>query len=113
MPSKSKESRMEQKLFWEEKLKRRLDLLSEKGVEPSKSARDMTVKKIRANLRETEARLKAIETEEKEAEEMARKKAEKQAAPKEKKAKKKETGGKPAESKRQQKKKKKKEGKTK
>jgi len=112
MPSKSKEARLEQKIFWEEKLKQRLDVLAENGVDPRKSPKDRTVKKIRAKLRDTETRLNTIGTQEKKIEEMAVKKAEKLAAPKEKKTKKKvaeEVKG--AESKRQ-KKKKKKEGKT-
>ncbi len=112
MPSKSKEARLEQKNFWEEKLKQRLDVLAENGVDPRKSFKDRTVKKIRAKLRDTEARLNSIGTQEKKIEEMAAKKAEKLAAPKEKKTKKKlaeEVKG--AESKRQQKKKKKKVGK--
>ncbi|MFZ0451986.1 MAG: hypothetical protein WAL98_22365 [Desulfatiglandaceae bacterium] len=113
MPSKSKESRMEQKIFWEEKLKQRLEVLAENGVESGKLSKDMTVKKIRAKLRETGARLKAVEAQEKKVEEMAREKAEKLAAPKEKKTgkKKKTEEEKAAESKRQQKKKKKKEAK--
>jgi hypothetical protein len=111
MASKSKESRMEQKIFWEEKLKQRLEVLAENGIDPGKSPKDMAIKKIRAKLRETEARLKAIGTQEKKAEEMAMKKAEKLAAPKEEKISKKKKGEeeRAAESKRQQKKKKKKE----
>ena len=112
MASKSKEVRIEQKNYWETKLEQRLGVLGEKGLEPQRAAKDPAVKKIRAYLRETEARLQAITSLEAKAEEMAEKKAEKVTAPKEKKGKKgkakQETQGK---SKRQQKKTKKKEAK--
>jgi len=109
MVSKSKEVRIEQKKYWETKLEQRLGYLAEKGVEPQKAAKDATVKKIRANLRETVSRLKAIEALEAKSEEMARKKADKLAAPKKEKGKKKEKTrqGTQEASKRQQKKKKK------
>jgi len=114
MASKSKASRLEQKAFLEEKLDKRLSFLSEKGIEPGKIAKDTNVKKIRAQMRETEARLKVISALERKAEEMARIKAEKMAEPKKEKGKKeKEPKDGSAVSKRQQKKKKKKEGKAK
>ena len=110
MTSKSREVRIEQKKYWETKLEQRLGVLAERGVETKSVVKDPAVKKIRAHLRETEARLKAITSLEAQAEEMARKKAEKAAAPKEKKGRKgkvkEET---PEMSKRQQKRKKKKE----
>lgn len=110
MTSKSREVRIEQKKYWETKLEQRLGVLAERGLETKNVVRDPAVKKIRAHLRETEARLKAIASLEAQAEEMARKKVEKAAAPKEKKGRKgkvkEET---PEMSKRQQKKKKKKE----
>jgi hypothetical protein len=113
MASKSKEARMDQKVFWEDRLKQRLEVLAEKGVDPGRLSKDMAVKKIRAKLRDTEARLRAVEEQDTKGEELARKKAEKLAAPKEKKTrKKKETEeDRAAASKRQQKKKKKKEDK--
>jgi hypothetical protein len=112
MTSKSREVRVEQKKYWETKLEQRLGMLAEQGLETKKVVRDPAVKKIRAHLRETEARLKAIFSLEGQAEEMARKKAEKAAAPKEKKDRKGKGKEETAEiSKRQQKKKKKKEGK--
>lgn len=110
MASKSREVRIEQKEYWKTKLEKRLGLLAERGVKPQEAAKDQAIKKIRAHLRETEARLKTITSLEVKVEEMARKKAEKAAMPKEKKGKKgkveQET---PEMSKRQQKKKKKKE----
>ena len=110
MGSKEKAARLEQKVYWEEKLNQRLSLLTDKGAESEKIAKDTTVKKLRAKVRETDKRLRAIEGKEKKLEEMAKIKAEKLAAPKkEKKGKTPEE--KTGKSKRQQKKKKKKESK--
>ena len=112
MASKEKAVRIEQKVHWEEKLNQRLSLLADKGAKSEEIAKDTTVRKLRANMRETEKRLKAIEAKEKKLEEMAKIKAEKLAAPKKEQGKKgKISEEKPAKSKRQQKKKKKKEGK--
>jgi hypothetical protein len=116
MASKSKQSRLEQKIFWEEKLHQRLAELEEKGLSPKEAAKDPTIQSLRAKLRETNKRIEAIEDKEKKIEEMAKLKSEKLAAPKQEKPKKgkKATGEEtPAESKRQQKKKKKQEAKKK
>ena len=112
MSSKSKEARQEQKIFWESKLKQRLSVLADRGIEPGKIAGDATVRRIRASMRETENRLKAIDGMDKKSEEMAGIKAEKMASPQEKKGKKKKEEA-SQKSKRQMKKKKKKEGKDK
>jgi hypothetical protein len=112
MASKSKTSRLEQKAYLEEKLDKRLSFLSEKGIEPGKISKDTGVKKIRAQMRETEGRLKVISDLELKVEEMARIKAEKMAAPKKEKEKKGSDDA-PAVSKRQKKKKKKSETKAK
>lgn len=114
MASKEKAARLEQKVNWEEKLNQRLSLMADKGTESEKIAKDTTVRKLRAKIRETDKRLKAIEGKEKKLEEMAKTKAEKLATPKEEKDKKQKTSkDQPGESKRQQKKKKKKEKKEK
>ena len=114
MASKSKEAREGQKEYWGNKLNQRLSFLADKGFEPGKIAKDNTVRKIRAKIRETESRLKAIAGVEKKAKEMTRIKAEKAAVPKEEKGKKKkEVEKSPKASKRQQKKKKKQESKSK
>jgi hypothetical protein len=111
MASKGKEQRLEQKQYWNEQLQQRLSLLAEKGLDGEAVSKDTTVRKLRAKMRETGERLRAIEGKEKKVEEMARIKAEKLAAPKkEKSSKKKVVEETAAESKRQQKKKKKKEG---
>lgn len=114
MGSKEKAARLDQRRYWDEKLNQRLSILTDKGVKSEKIAKDTTVKKLRAKIRETNKRLKVIEGKEKKSEEMAKIKTEKLAAPKkEKTAKKKMAGKEPTESKRQQKKKKKKEDKDK
>ncbi len=87
MASKSKTSRLEQKAYLEEKLDKRLSFLSEKGIEPGKIPKDTGVKKIRAQIRETDGRLKVISDMERKVEEMTRIKAEKMAAPKKEKEK--------------------------
>jgi hypothetical protein len=60
MASESKETRLKQQATLEAKLQKRLALLAEKGVDEKKIARDVLVKKLKANLRETAARLRAI-----------------------------------------------------
>lgn len=111
MPSKSKEVRLNQKADLEDNLSRRLVILAGKGIDdPSSIARDTTVRGIRANIRKTKARLKAIDAREDKKEEMARVKAEKAASPKKiKSGNKKEAEEAAILSKRQQKKKKKKD----
>ncbi len=113
MVSKSLEARENQKEYWGNKLNQRLSFLTEKGFEPGKIAKDVTVRKLRAKLREIGGRLKTITSKAKKVEEMARIKAEKAAAPKEEKGKKKEVGKTPEKSKRQQKKSKKQASKSK
>ncbi len=112
MGSKTKPTRETQKTNWEIKLNQRISILAEKGIESEQIAKDPGVRKIRAKLRKTQGRLKAIADSEKKADELFRIKAEKKAGPKKEKGKKaKEQGKEPELSKRQQKKKKKKESK--
>jgi hypothetical protein len=114
MVSKSLEARENQKEYWGNKLNQRLSFLTEKGFEPGKIAKDVTVRKLRAKLREIGGRLKTITWKAKKVEEMARIKAEKAAVPKQEKGKnKKEAGKTPEKSKRQQKKSKKQASKSK
>ena len=87
MASKSFEAKKNQKEYWGSKLNQRLSFLTEKGFEPGKIAKDTTVRKFRAKMRETGSRLKTIASKAKKVEEMARIKAEKAAAPKEEKGK--------------------------
>jgi hypothetical protein len=82
MTSKTKVTRLDQKTYWETRLSQRLSVLADKGVVPGEMSKDATLRKIRAKIRETEARLTRIEALDKKAEEMARTKAEKEAIPK-------------------------------
>jgi len=113
MGSKDKAARLAQKTYWEEKLEQRISLLKEQGIESDKIKKDSAVKKIRAELRDVKARIKAISAKEEKAAEMAKTKAEKLAAPKKEKKSKKAAEEEAQASKRQQKKQKKKEGKKK
>ncbi|NQT55089.1 MAG: hypothetical protein HQ551_02540 [Desulfobacteraceae bacterium] len=106
MASKDKQVRLDQKSYLEEKLNQRLTVLAGKGLLPERIAKDVTVRKIRAKMRETEGRLKVIAELEKKTEEKARIKVEKMALPKKEK-KKKEAEKVPVDSKRQKKKEKK------
>jgi hypothetical protein len=109
MPSKSKEARLNQKEYLKFKLDQRLAALAERSVEPHRIVRDTAVRMIRAQIRETDDRLKAIVAIEKKTEEMAKVKAEKLSAPKEEKTKKRKEAEEQAQmSKRKQKKKEKK-----
>ena len=83
MGSKHKQSRMEQKASFERRLKDRLSYLSKKGIESPKIDKDVLVKKLRADIKAVNTRLKAIADNEKRTEDLARIKAEKAAAPKE------------------------------
>lgn len=111
MPSKSREARERQKQYWEKRLEQRLSHLAEKGLGQKEAAKDSAVRKIRANLRDTESRLQVIRHLEKRNEEMAKARAEKESVPKAEKSKKKKSAEEetPEVSKRQLKKKKKKE----
>ncbi len=114
MGSKSKEARLAQKAYWESKLEQRLQDLAQKGVDAQKAAKDPKVRHLRAKLRETMARIEAIEAMERKNQEMAKKKAEKAKQPKGTKAKKKKAEEEKQQlSKRQQKKQKKKQQKAK
>jgi hypothetical protein len=106
MASKSKEARQDQKVYWEKRLDERLTALKEKGAD--KIAKDTTLRKIRAKIREADSRLKAISQKEKKVEEMAQRKVEKaKAAKKERSKKQKEPAPTEEVSKRQKKKQKK------
>jgi hypothetical protein len=113
MSSKSKNARQDQKAQWEQKLAQRVSMLNEKGFERETIGKDASVRMLRAKLRETGFRLKAISELEKRIEELQKMKTEKANVPKERKGKKgKDVEQAPEASKRQQKKQKKKESKT-
>jgi hypothetical protein len=81
MGSKNKEAQGRQKASFERRLEERLSFLAKKGVESPGIEKDALVKKLRANIRAINDRLKAIADNEKRTEELARIKAEKAALP--------------------------------
>jgi DNA polymerase III delta prime subunit len=110
MRSETKETRLDQKNYWQRQLDSRLAELKEQGLPQGQVSKDAAVRKIRAEMRKATARLQAIANKEKKITDMAEAKAQKAAAPKEKKQKGKKGAEEGAEmSKRQQKKKAKKQ----
>jgi hypothetical protein len=77
MASKLKTTQMGRKEQYERRLANRLALLSEKKTEPSMIAKDPLVKNLRANIKATDLRLKAIAKIEQRTAELAKKKADK------------------------------------
>ena len=61
MNSQSKETRLQQQALLNSKLQKRLAMLAEKGLDEKTIARDVTVKELKSKLKETAARLRAIE----------------------------------------------------
>ena len=81
MGLKRKQMQMRQKAYFEQKLQNRLSFLSGKGIEAPKIDKDPLVRKLRANIRAVNNRLRLIADNEKRTEEMAKIKAERAAAP--------------------------------
>ncbi|MFZ5993683.1 MAG: hypothetical protein ACOYU4_01660 [Thermodesulfobacteriota bacterium] len=106
MASERRETRLKQKAGWEVKLQKRLALLAEKGADKKKIARDALVKGLKAKIRESQARLQAIDATEKRTAELAAIKAERLARPKEETPKAKKVAAPPPEAKPKKKKKK-------
>ena len=92
------------------KLQKRLALLGEKGFDEKKIARDVGVKELKAKIKESQVRLRAIDANEKRTAELAAIKAERLAKPKEEAPKPKKQEEPPPEAKPKKKKKKKEEG---
>ena len=61
MSSKSKDVRIEQRRILEKKLELRLQQLAQKGISKEKGLGDPLVKNLKAKIRETNIRIKAIE----------------------------------------------------
>lgn len=81
MGLKRKQMQMRQKAYFEQKLQNRLSFLSGKGIEAPKIDKDPLVRKLQANIRAVNNRLRLIADNEKRTEEMAKIKAERAAAP--------------------------------
>ncbi|MHB8771525.1 MAG: hypothetical protein ACYC7J_11040 [Syntrophales bacterium] len=78
-----REARLKQKALWEQKLQKRLALLKGKGLDEKKIALDVDVKALKAKIKESDKRLRAIDATEKRTAELAAIKAERLAKPKE------------------------------
>jgi hypothetical protein len=83
MASESKETRLRQRTEWEVKLNKRLALLAGKGLDEKKISQDVQIKGLKAKIKESQARLRAIDATEKRTAELAAIKAERLAKPKE------------------------------
>ena len=81
MGLKRKQMQMRQKAFFEQKLQDRMLFLSEKGIESRKADKDPLVRKIKANLKAVNNRLKWLAESEKKTADMAKIKADRAAAP--------------------------------
>jgi hypothetical protein len=106
MGSQSRETRRKQLAEWEKKLQKRLAFLGEKGFDEKKIARDALAKELKAKIKESQVRLRAIDATEKRTAELAAAKAERAAAPKEEAPKAKKAAEPPPEAKPKKKKKK-------
>jgi hypothetical protein len=81
MGLKRKETLMRQKTYFEHHLQDRLSFLSGKGIKSSGADKDTLVRKLQANIRALNRRLRRIADDEKRTEEMAKIKAERAATP--------------------------------
>jgi hypothetical protein len=81
MGLKRKQMIMRQKASFEHELQDRLSFLSGKGIKSPKADKDTLVRKLQANIRAVNKRLRLIADNEKRTEEMAKIKAERAAAP--------------------------------
>jgi hypothetical protein len=81
MGLKRKQMQMRQKAYFEQKLQNRLSFLSGKEIKAPKIDKDPLVRKLQANIRAVNNRLRLIADNEKRTEEMAKIKAERAAAP--------------------------------
>jgi hypothetical protein len=80
-----KQMLMRQKARFEHTLQDRLSFLSGKGIKSPKADKDTVVRKLQADIRAVNKRLRVIAASEKKTEEMAKIKAERAAAPKQEK----------------------------
>jgi len=92
MGSMRKQMLLKQRASFEQTLRERLSFLSGKGIQEAKVDKDTIVRKLKADIRAVNNRLKTVAENEKRTEEMARIKAERAALPRDQEASK---GGKP------------------
>ena len=74
--SESRETRLKQKAEWEAKLQKREALLAAKGGDEKKIANDVQIRELKAKLKESNLRIRAIDATVKRTEELAAAKAE-------------------------------------
>lgn len=84
MGLRRKQILLQQKETFEYKLKDRLSFLSEKGIKSPKAEKDTIARKLKADIKASDRRLRRILENEKRTEEMAKIKADRAAAPKQK-----------------------------
>jgi hypothetical protein len=72
---------LQQRASFEQTLRERRAFLSEKGIVPPKADKDTIVRKLKADIKAVNRRLKAVAANDKRTEEMAKVKAERAAAP--------------------------------
>ncbi len=82
MASKLKQTQLRRREQYERRLKTRLALLAERGMEPARIDKDPLVRSLRAQIEATDARLKAIAAIERRTAELAKIKAERAEAEK-------------------------------
>lgn len=85
MESKKKRMIIRQKARFEHDLRERMAFLSGKGIAAPKAEKDTLVRKLKADIKASDNRLRLIAENEKRTEEMAKTKAERAAAPREEK----------------------------
>lgn len=76
-----KQMLLQQRASFEQTLRERLSFLSGKGIQPPKTDKDTIVRKLKADIKAVNRRLKAVAENDKRTEEMAKIKAERAAAP--------------------------------
>jgi len=81
MASKLRIVRESQKTYWEKKLDARIEVLKGSGMGETDIHRDIAVRKLKAKVKDTVSRLRAITAREEKLQEMARVREEKKAAP--------------------------------
>ena len=80
MESRKRQIQLRQKAQFEQKLKDRLAFLAGKGVEPGKTDKDPLVRKIKADIKAVNHRLRLLDANDKRTEALAKAKADKAAA---------------------------------
>jgi len=81
-----KQMLLQQRASFEQTLQERMSSLSKKGIQPPKTDKDPIVKKLKADIKAVNKRLRAVAENDKKTEENTKRKADRAAAPKEQEA---------------------------